>query len=330
MNFINQAKQTVNKINGGATAPLKNNPFEKKTASASSIPQPTSIPGKIPGKPPVGKPPVGMPPIGKPPVGKPPVVGKVPPVPTPVKEEKIEEVKEVTEVNSVTETKEVENTPIDTPVVKEETKIEETVTEEKVEEKKEEKKEEPKATTKGKRKGKAASTKKAKETTTTEPTEAFEIPTTEMSYGECVEKINSRFVEKEWEERKAKIENEYVEIHIRNDMNKMQINGLLDEIDRLRDSIVFIYTDTKTLYDKLSTKDDGLIDIVKKMNAVGSNAEERKINSIKAAMQHDGINLYELLDETRSRYYFLKAIMDSLEFKKGILLTMLSSKKSEK
>jgi hypothetical protein len=103
----------------------------------------------------------------------------------------------------------------------------------------------------------------------------------------------------------------------------------------LRDEISIVYNDTKTLYESLTAKDDGLIDRTKRLNARGTNSEERKVSGTIAAMnyktpQGHNINLFELLDETRARFNFLKTINDSIEFKKAVLLTMLSSLKSEK
>ena len=95
----------------------------------------------------------------------------------------------------------------------------------------------------------------------------------------------------------------------------------------------YVYIETKNLYEHLTDKENGLIEVTKKLHGKGSNTEERKVNGIVAVMNYkteagDTVNLYELLAETRIRYNFLKGLNDSIEFKKMVLLTMLSSLKS--
>ena len=97
-----------------------------------------------------------------------------------------------------------------------------------------------------------------------------------------------------------------------------------------------IYTDTKTLFENLSGKDpEGVIERIKRLDCKGSNAEERKVNSTKAVFNHKDkegniINLYEVLDETRSRYNYLRSLMETITYKNSALVTMLGSLKTEK
>lgn len=352
MNFLNQAEKTAKKVitaNGGnrpMTNPFKNNtvptaPSAHETAPATAshptipgvkpnaLPKPPARPGAVGTKPAIpGKP--GIP-------AKPGTIPTKPAAPTkpvaPVAETQ-EEVK--TAITPVVEATTPVKAPEDKKEVKEEVKVET-----KTEVKEEVKAEEPKTTKKGGTKRKTAAKKKeetAPATTETIATEIenVEIPKTDVSYAEAVQAIKSDFVDEEWNEFRNKAEETMAGIIIDSGMNKAQVSDLLSQISVFRDEVSIAYTDTKTLYESLTAKDDGLIDRVKRLNAKGSNAEERKITGTIAAMNYkeprtgNNINLFELLDETRSRYNFLKNIMETIEFKKAVLLTMLSSFKNEK
>ena len=321
------------------------------------------------------KPPVGKPPIGKPPVGKPPVAPIAKPPVTPVAKEEVKEevmpqepvtvetpapqIEEVKEVVQEVTQGDVTNVEVQETETKEEVQEnveeskqvkEETTTKSDVEEYTEEelaamspqkraaitrkKNQEAKKKAETKQNAKTA-IKEYKEETTTVAQEPVYIPETELNYADCVTAIKSNFVDKEWEEFREKITTTMSEIVISNEMNKPQLHDLLSQIAILRDEISIVFNDTKTLYEGLTAKEDGLIDRTKRLNAKGSNAEERKVSGTIAAMNYKSkeghnINLFELLDETRSRYNFLKTINESIEFKKAVLLTMLSSLKSEK
>lgn len=353
--FIKQ-NLTNNTVNTNSK-PAINVPGAKPSIPSASKPV---VPGT---KPPVGgiKPPVAKPPIGKPPVAKPPVapvakeeVKPQEPVITETKEEVTEEIVE-TLVSPQEPT--VEEVKAEEPIVEETTVAQEPIKEEsEVEEVKEETseftEEELAAMSPQKRaaitRKKNAEAKKKAETKANAKTaikehkeelaktqEPVVMPETELNFADCVSAIKSNFVDQEWEDFRNKITTTISEIVISNEMNKPQLHDLLSQIAILRDEISIVYNDTKTLYEGLTAKEDGLIDRTKRLNAKGTNAEERKVSGTIAVMNYKSkeghnINLYELLDETRSRYNFLKTINESIEFKKAVLLTMLSSLKSEK
>lgn len=355
--FIKQ-NLTNNTVNTNSK-PAINVPGAKPSIPSASKPV---VPGA---KPPVGgiKPPVAKPPIGKPPVAKPPV--------TPVTKEEVKPqepvITETKEEEVIVETLVSPQEPVvaqepavEEPAVAQEPVKEETEKEEVKEETKEEVKsetpefteEELAAMSPQKRaaitRKKNAEAKKKAETKTNAKTaikehkeelaktqESVVIPETELNFADCVTAIKSNFVDQEWEDFRNKITTTMSEIVISNEMNKPQLHDLLSQIAILRDEIAIVYNDTKTLYEGLTAKDDGLIDRTKRLNAKGTNAEERKVSGTIAVMNYKSkeghnINLYELLDETRARYNFLKTINESIEFKKAVLLTMLSSLKSEK
>lgn len=356
MSFLNKARAQAQKTVGAAPTPA--------APVKPGIPGKPSVPGKppVPGKPGLPKP--GMPkPGGLPKPGmKPPVPGHVP-APTKAKEEgplkaksnpfldkknavapvtesidkdpemmaPINEAKaeiKATEEKAKTIEKEETKVEAEEVVKNEEPKAEETPKEEKKEEVKE---------TKKKSASRKKSTSKAKETeTNTVEVSATEVPTTDMEYAEAMVSIKSNFVDPEWEEFREEIITQLNDIHITSDMNPAALKETISSLSALRESIWVQYNDTKTAFEKLTAKEpEGLIERIKKINASGSNAEERKINSILAVMNYkDGvgrnINLFELLDETRERFNFLKSVMDSSQYKTNVLVTMLGSLKLEK
>lgn len=366
------ANKAINNNDNKGGSPM-GNPFIKNNVAnntTNNTAKPAiNVPGAkpvVPGaKPPIGKPGI-KPPVGKPPIGKPPIAK---PTVAPVAKEEVKE--EIVPQEPVVETtvqateEVIENTVVETPQTPEvpEVKAEEPKVEEKAEEKVEEKTNEEipegyteeewnsmspqkrgavtrklnqeakkKAETKANAKTAIKEYKEEKETTVTSN---VVIPETELNFADCVTAIKSNFVDQEWEDFRTKVTTTMSEIVISNEMNKPQLHDLLSQIAILRDEISIVYNDTKTLYEGLTAKEDGLIDRTKRLNAKGTNAEERKVSGTVAVMNYKSkeghnINLYELLDETRARYNFLKTINDSIEFKKAVLLTMLSSLKSEK
>ena len=354
--FIKQ-NITNNTVN---SKPAINVPGAKPAVAPTTKP---AVPGAI--KPPVGiKPPAGV--GAKPPVApsaKPPVAPAAKPIaPAPVKPE-VEEVKEeMTPQEPVVaqepQTPEIPETKVDEV---QDVKVEETKEEVKEEKVKQETKNDTEEYTeeelaamspqkraaitrkKNQEAKKKAETKENAKTAIKEhkeelakaSTEPVVIPSTDLSFADCITAIKSNFVDQEWEDFRSRITTTMSEIVISNEMNKPQLHDLLSQIAILRDEISIVYNDTKTLYEGLTAKDDGLIDRTKRLNAKGTNAEERKVSGTIAVMNYKSkeghnINLFELLDETRARYNFLKTINESIEFKKAVLLTMLSSLKSEK
>jgi hypothetical protein len=251
-------------------------------------------------------------------------------------EVKVEETKAPEEVK-VEETKAPEEVKVEETKAPEEVKVEEVKIEEAktlVEEIKAEDeavKETVKSAPKTKRKSKPAK----KESVSENRPGVF---TTTMSYAEALESIRSPFVDENWEAFREEIEEQLFDIVISDDMNPSTLKVVLADLSRLRQSIWSQLQDTKTFYDQLSSKEpEGLIERTKR-TAFGEdqkNDMERKKIGIESCMNYltpeDGvINLYEVLDETRARYNFLRATMDSVQFKSNILITMNGALKLEK
>lgn len=363
MNFLNKAKEQANNfLNNKGGSPMGNPFLNKNTVNNQTAPTapvaptaPISAPSGIPAAPKAPAAPGMKPPAmpGKP--GVPPIPSKpgIPPVPgKPANPFAKPETKVAPVATSNEEVKEVE-TKVEAPVAEPEVKVEapavevETKKEEATEAVKEEvvaeettKVEEKKTTTKkkgGSRASKAKTTKATEEIkdvpTTSQDAVEVVVSHTELSYAEACQAVRTHFVDEEWEANKARFEEMSRNIHISNDMNKAQLHDLLAQVANLRDEMHSAYTETKTLYEHLTDKENGMIERTKRTGAKGSNAEERKLTSTLAVMNYvddngNKINLYEVLDETRIRYNCLKGLMDTIEFKKGVLLTMLSSLKS--
>lgn len=345
MSFLNKARAQAQKTVGA------NIPTPTSQGPTTPAPKP-GIPGIKPGipKPPVGgKPGIpGKPGLPKPGIPKPaapapkdetPLAAKANPflkknkaeettIPAPI--EAIEKDKEM--MAPIEEAKAEIKSKKETPVVKEE--VQEEIKEEaKVTTKKEEVKE-----TKKKSASKKKTTTKSKDTSDEKSSniEPVEIPATEIDYSEAMVSIKSNFIDPEWEAFREEVIKQLNEINISSDMTPSALKETISNLSAVRESIWVQYNDTKTSFEKLTAKEpEGLIERIKKLNASGSNAEERKINSILAVMNYkDGagrnINLFELLDETRERYNFLKSVMESSQYKTNVLVTMLGSLKLEK
>lgn len=252
---------------------------------------------------------------------------------TPV-ETKTEAVKEkAAEVEAPAETEEKTEAPADENT---EEAAEET-TEEVVEEKPAPKKAETKkADTKKKNNSRTGKKAAAKQDDTEEEVDTpTDIPTTSISFSEAVQTITSPFVDEEWEEFRKEVQDELSAIVISDDMNPGTLKVVISELSILREKVWFSYQEQKTLYERLSSKEpEGLIERVKRVNlGKGNNDMERKKAGIMACMQYStdagDINLFEVLDETRTRYNFLKSVIDSIKYKTDVLITLNGALKLE-
>jgi hypothetical protein len=165
--------------------------------------------------------------------------------------------------------------------------------------------------------------------------EAISMPTTEITYVEAMEYIASPFVDAEWESYKEEIQKDLDDIQIDDDMNPATLKSTVGKLSRLRNKVWNNYQGMKSQYEAMSSKEpEGLIERVKKISLAGNNDLERKKAGVEACMNYTdksgkNINLYEVLDETRSRYNFLKTVMDSIEYKRSVLVTMNGALKIE-
>lgn len=298
---------------------------------------PTGVPGGIPA---AGKP--TMPTMAKPTVLTP---QKPAAAPSPA-------TAEVTAAPSPQEMiKDMENIDMKEPVKAEEKVVEpvkeEVKTEAATEEKEESKAEETakaKSTTKKKATTRKKSTVKKKEEVDepineqmSETVETFfKMPRTTMKYSDAIQSVRGNFIDENWEEFRQSAIAESDAIVIESDMQEGAIKKTISKLSTLREKIWVQFMDTKTLLESLSNKDaEGLIERVKFVNLEGSNETARKKSGVLAVMNYktddnENINLYELYDETKGRFYFLKGIMDTIQYKTQVLITMSSALKLEK
>lgn len=200
----------------------------------------------------------------------------------------------------------------------------------------EEKKEENKPKKEKKAKASKRKTAKKKNADTDEDMNFVDIPVTSTSFHDAIQSITSSFMDEDWEEFKAEVEKELSEITIDSDMNPGTLKVVISELSILRDKVWFPYQESKTLYEQLSSKEpEGLIERVKRINlGNGNNDMERRRAGVWACMNYETdtgtVNLYEVLDEVRKRYNFLRSVIESIQYKTDILITLNGALKLEK
>lgn len=338
MSFLDNVKANKPGIGGGvnpfaSTGGTKmtnnnNNPFAPKTPATPAAPFNIAVGPGAPVKPaaPMGKPSFPGAPKAPGMAAPKPVAPVIPTTPAPVeaKAETKEEVKGTTALAKEVSTEEI---------IKD---IKETKEEVKTETKKETK---PKSR-------KTASRKKAEESTAKDVVDSpeaaetietlFKMPTTTVKYPEAIQAIKSKFVDEEWENFRKEIIAESDEIVIESDMQEGAMKKTIARLNALRERVWVNFIDTKSLFESLSNKDtEGLIERVKFASLEGSNETVRKKAGVLAVMNYvtpegEKINLYEVYDETKNRFYFLKSVMDTIKYKSDVLITMSSAIKMEK
>lgn len=261
-----------------------------------------------------------------------PVIKPIAKVVEPVVEEVVEapvveqQVMEEVNVNQIAEEVKVEE-----PVV-EEVKVEEV----KVEEVKEEA---PKAKAKSKSKAKPKAEAKTEEVVSEEQAivnAIYSIPKTTLTFAEAVRATTIPFADENWEAFKAEMIAASDEIVIESDMQEGAVKKTIASLSNLRDKVWVQFNQSEVLYKQISGKEpEGLIERIKATNYVGSNESERKTNAVKAVMNYttpegDKINVYEVHDELRARYIFLKGLMETISYKSNLLITVLGAIKSQK
>ena len=153
---------------------------------------------------------------------------------------------------------------------------------------------------------------------------------TEMPYEEVLATIIISSAGNDWDKQVAELTQALKAIAIEPDMNTATMKHAMADLVTLKDTIFHEYTLSKTILEATERK----IDMVKGLNAKGSSADERKLNSLRAcvAYQQDGItiNLYELLDVATAKFNFYNELMRQIEFKAKSLITMNGALKLEK
>lgn len=164
------------------------------------------------------------------------------------------------------------------------------------------------------------------------------LPKTEVTYLEAISRLTPDLRTEEWEKLEREIQEELDEIVVEEDMNPGSLKVALNHLDDLKSKIRHHLFQAREAYIRLSSeKPEGIIERIKRINlGTGNNDMERRKAGIIACMcynpdkEKDGtINLYDILDETRYRYFFLDSVDKSIRHKSDLLITMSSSLKLE-
>lgn len=258
--------------------------------------------------------------------------------------EGVEELSVEEEATEETEVKEEELKETDTEVEEEETPEEEKQeksekTEETVEDKKESKedesdKEETEEEEKPKKTTRKRTTKKKEEE---EQKEVIQQTRTSDSvkYNDTVAEVVHIFKDEEWDEFIESATEEINSIEITEDMEIGAVRLVISELSVAREKISKAYVNAKNHYESISGKQpEGLIEQVKMLNCEGRNDHERKRSMVNAVSNYTvkgkKINLYDLLDEARRRYFQVNELKDIIEYKTRILITVSAALKLEK
>lgn len=252
----------------------------------------------------------------------------------PVAKEEVKEEKVTLQPAPANETK--EEAPKDKPVIvakKEEAiKVDEDgkveIKAEKIEVKEETKEEEVKET---KPKKTTRNRKKAEPASTESDFVPEEIPSKSAEeYNDIIASSIIYSAGADWDKQVAELTEMLKAIVIEPDMNTATMKETMSDLVKLKDTIFSEYTLSKTILEAANRK----IDVVKGLNAKGSSADERKLNSFKACVEHkEGdltINLFELLDVATAKFNFYDSLMRQIDFKAKSLITMNGALKLEK
>lgn len=167
--------------------------------------------------------------------------------------------------------------------------------------------------------------------------ELFKMPYTSIKYSEVILALrNPNMIDEEWEGKQKALLAEDDEIEIESDMQENDVKRVSSQLAALRRKVWYDLNHFKCIMDSLSNKDtEGIIERIKYINSNGSNDAIRRKNGIMAVMSYkddDGniINYYEIYEETKRRFMFLKGLLESIQYKTNLLNTNIGALKTEK
>ena len=148
-------------------------------------------------------------------------------------------------------------------------------------------------------------------------------------YETAVNAISSQIVDPEWEELKQDLAESVNAINITADINVAGVKNALADLNSVYQKAWYEFQAVKTKYNELAGKDpDGLIRQIKRLNGTGNNAESRERAGILACKNYkpngsdEVVDLYSLFSIVSERYIFLEAVINNIEFKRNLLITM--------
>jgi len=166
--------------------------------------------------------------------------------------------------------------------------------------------------------------------------ETVEMFTTRISYEDAIMAIRHPFANEEFEALKEEITEEINSIVISEDMNSMTAKAVNAQLAALYQKVWYEHQASKTFYENLIQKDNGLIDRVKYSSiGEGSNDAQRRKAGIEACMRYlapgatEPVNLFEVLDFAREQFYFFDSVMRHLSYKKDVMISMNAALKIE-
>ena len=246
----------------------------------------------------------------------------------------VQHIEEETEEEAVVAEETVEEKD-ETEVKAEEVKAEETKEEEKPKKtrgRKPKKTEEPKKENKEESKTEAKA--ETKESAEIDEVQEFIMPRTEVDFETALAEIVPQFESKEWNKQRTEIQDELNKVVIPIDPNNTTILELLSQLSQLRQKVNPLFMHYKAEHENINMKEpEGLIERVKRVNMTGSNESVRRRNGVLACMSYKGkhgvINLYEMGEEIRRRYTFLRYTMENIDYQSRALITMSAALKLE-
>ena len=148
-------------------------------------------------------------------------------------------------------------------------------------------------------------------------------------YETAVNAISSQIVDPEWEELKQDLAESVNAINITADINVAGVKNALADLNSVYQKAWYEFQAVKTKYNELAGKEpDGLIRQIKRLNGTGNNAESREKAGILACKNYkpngsdEVVDLYSLFSIVSERYIFLEAVINNIEFKRNLLITM--------
>ena len=148
-------------------------------------------------------------------------------------------------------------------------------------------------------------------------------------YETAVNAISSQIVDPEWEELKQDLAESVNAINITADINVAGVKNALADLNSVYQKAWYEFQAVKTKYNELAGKEpDGLIRQIKRLNGTGNNAESRERAGILACKNYkpngsdEVVDLYSLFSIVSERYIFLEAVINNIEFKRNLLITM--------
>lgn len=151
------------------------------------------------------------------------------------------------------------------------------------------------------------------------------------SFNNVIDFFANPIADPDWEDLKTEILTRIDGIKIKSNIPPNVVLLVSSELDSLHSYIHDKFMETKTALDNLTNKEDGVLTVIKAINAKGSNETERKASGVTAAQKYkigkNTVDLFQLIAETRGRYNFLDGILKQIQFKKELLITVSSALK---